>query len=142
MYKQALQIRRRTTWVREKLNCHLQIEKKIEPKSCIFCFPVHTFCVGESVFKANVQRSETQDAELVQESKGKLLCIGGICEPDDVAIIIFAITLSETEIEKPVDHEEAQEVEEEEEEKEEAEKEKKSGTHAEQSAEQVNYTVT
>lgn len=33
-----------------------------------------------------MQRSETQDAELVQESKGKLLCIGGICEPDNVAI--------------------------------------------------------
>lgn len=40
--------------------------------------------VGESVFKANVQRSETQDAEPVLESKGKLLCMGGICEqPDD-----------------------------------------------------------
>ena len=39
---------------------------------------------GESVFKANVQRSETQDAEAVLESKGKLLCMGGICElPDD-----------------------------------------------------------
>ena len=39
-----------------------------------------------------------------------------------------------------MDHEEAQEVEEEEEVKE--EEGKKSGTHAEQSAEQVNYTVT
>lgn len=86
-----------------------------------------------------MQRSETQDAELVQESKGELLCIGGIFEPDDVAISYCAITLSETEIEKPVDHEEAQEVEEEEEVKE--EEGKKSGTHAEQSAEQVNYTV-
>lgn len=87
-----------------------------------------------------MQRSETQDAELVQESKGELLCIGGIFEPDDVAISYCAITLSETEIEKPVDHEEAQEVEEEEEVKE--EEGKKSGTHVEQSAEQVNYTVT
>ena len=40
--------------------------------------------IGESVFKANVQRSETQDAEPVLESKGKLLCMGGVCEqPDD-----------------------------------------------------------
>ena len=45
-----------------------------------------------------------------------------------------------------MDHEEAQEVEEEEEEKKEEKKEveegKSSGIHAEQSAEQVNYTIT
>lgn len=57
-------------------------------KSCIFCSlntpSVFHMYVGESVFKANVQRSETQDAEPVLESKGKLLCMGGICEqPDD-----------------------------------------------------------
>lgn len=53
-----------------------------------------------------------------------------------------AIILSETEVEKPVDHEEAQEVEEEEEEEREEAGGKKSNTSAEQSARQVNYTIT
>ena len=40
-----------------------------------------------------MQRSETQDAELVQESKGKLLCNRGICEPDNVAIVLCHYSL-------------------------------------------------
>lgn len=61
---------------------------------------------------------------------------------NNLMMMYCPITLSETEVEKPVDHEEAQEVEEEEEEEREEAGEKKSNTCAEQSAGQVNYTIT